>query len=59
MRRMIAVVAMVAGCWVYSIHVLTNDLAVTGVQLCQHSSCIPWQCVFGCVNGRRSTIKQL
>ena len=43
---------------VYSIHVLTKDSAVTGVQLCQYSSCLPWQCLFDCGNGRRSAIKQ-
>ena len=42
-----------------SIHVLTKDSAVTGVQLCQYSSCLPWQCLFGCSNGRRSAIKQI
>ena len=41
-----------------SLHVLTKDLAVTGAQLCQYSSCLPWQCLFGCSNGRRSAIKQ-
>ena len=41
-----------------SVHVLTKDSAVTGAQLCQYSSCIPWQCLFGCSNGRRSVIKQ-
>ena len=30
MRRLTTVVAMVAGCQVYSIHVLTKDSAVTG-----------------------------
>ena len=39
-------------------HVLTKDSTVTGAQLCQYSSCIPWQCLFGCNNGRRSAIKQ-
>ena len=58
MRRMTAVVAMVVRCRVYSIHVLTKDSAVTGEQLCQCSSCLPWQCLFGCSNGRRSAIMQ-
>ena len=55
---MTAVVAMVARCLVYSIHVLTKDSAVTGAQLCQYSSCLPWQCLFGCSNGRQSAIEQ-
>ena len=42
MWRMTAVVAIVARCRVYSIHVLTKDMAVTGAQLCQCSSCLPW-----------------
>ena len=42
MRRLTTVVAMVARCRVYSAHVLTKDSAVTGTQLCQHSSCLPW-----------------
>ena len=58
MRRMTAVVAMVACCRVDSIHVLTKDSAVTGAQLCQYSACLPWQCLFGCSNGWRSAIKQ-
>ena len=58
MRRVTAVDAMVARCRVYSIHVLTKYSAVTGAQLCQDSSCIPWQCLFGCSNGRRTVIKQ-
>ena len=41
-----------------SIHVLTKDSAVTGAQLCQYSSCLHWQCLFGCSNGRRSDIRQ-
>ena len=41
MRRMTTVVAMVARCWVDSVHVLTWDSAVTGAQLCQYSSCLP------------------
>ena len=40
------------------IHVLTKDSAVTDAQLCQYSSCLPWRCLFGCCNGRRSAIKQ-
>ena len=50
MRRMTTVLAMVACCWVDSIYVLTKDMPVTGVQLCQNSSCHPWQCQFGCGN---------
>ena len=59
MRRMTAVVAIVARCRVYSIHVLTKDSAVTGAQLYQYSSCLPWQCLFGSSNERRSAIKQI
>ena len=58
MRRLTTVVAMVARCRADSVHVLTNDSAVTGAQLCQCSTCLPWQCLFGCSNGRRSAIKQ-
>ena len=58
MRRTTTVVAMVARCRVDSHHALTKDSAVTGAQLCQNSSCLPWQCLFGCSNGRRSAIKQ-
>ena len=57
MRRMIAVVAMVARCQVDSLHVPTMHSAVIGAQLCQYS-CLPWQCLFGCSNGRRSAIKK-
>ena len=48
MRRMTAVVAMVARCQVDSIHVLTKDSAATIPQLCQCSSCLTWHCLFGC-----------
>ena len=58
MRQLTTVVAMVARCRVDSIHVLTKDSSVTGAQLCQYSSCLPWQCLFGCSNGRRSAIEQ-
>ena len=58
MRRMTTVLSMIAGCRVDNVHVLTKDSAVSGAQLCQHSSCLPWQCLFGCGNGRRSAIKQ-
>ena len=58
MRRMTAVVEMVARYRVYSIHVLIKDTPVTGAQLCQYGSCLPWQCLFSCCNGRRSAIKQ-
>ena len=58
MRQITTVVAMVARHLVDSIHVLTKDTAVTGVQLCQYSSCLPWQCLLGCSSGRRSDIMQ-
>ena len=58
MRQLTTVVAMVARCLVDSFHVLTKDSAVTGAQFFQNSSCLPWQCLFGCSNGRRSAIKQ-
>ena len=58
MRRLTTVVAIVACFRVDSIHVLTKDSAVTGAQLGQNSFCLPWQCLFGCSNGRRSAIKQ-
>ena len=58
MRQQTTVVAMVACDRVDSIHVLTKDSAVTGAQLCQNNSCLPWQCLFGCSNGRQSAIKQ-
>ena len=57
MRRMITVLEMVARFWVDSVHELTKDSAVTGAQLSQHSSRPPWQCLFGCCNGRRSAIR--
>ena len=41
-----------------SVHVLTNDSAVTGAQLCQYSSCLPWQCLFSCSYGWRYASKQ-
>ena len=58
MRRLTTVVAMVVHCQVDSIDVLTVDSAVTGMLLCQNSSCLPWQRLFGCSNGQRSAIKQ-
>ena len=58
MRRLTTVVEIVARCRADSIHVLTKDSDVTGAQLCQNSSCLPSQCLFGCSNGRRSAIKQ-
>ena len=58
MRYMSAVVAMAARCMVDSVYVLTKDSAVTDAQLYQHSSCLPWQRLFGCSNGRWSAIKQ-
>ena len=56
MKLMIKVVAMVARFWVDSFHVLTKYSAVTGAQLCQCSSCLPWPCLFGCSHGRQSAI---
>ena len=41
MRRITTVMAMVARCRVDSLHVLIK--AVTGAQLCKHSSCLPWR----------------
>ena len=58
MKRLTTVVAIVARGRVDSIHVLTKDSAVTVAQLCQYRSCLPWQCLFGCSNGRWSAIKQ-
>ena len=58
MRQMAIVMSMVVCCQVDTVYVLTKDPAVTGVQMCQYSSCLPWQCLFGCNNGRRSVIKQ-
>ena len=58
MRRMTTVVAMVARYRVDFVYVLTKDSAVTGAQLCQHCSCLPWHCLIDCSNGQRSTIKQ-
>ena len=58
MIQITTVVAMVARSWVDSVYVLTKDSAVTGAQFCQYSSCLPWQCLFGCSNGRPSAIKQ-
>ena len=47
MRRMTSVVTMVARCRIDYDHVLTKNSAVIGAQLCQYSSCLPWQCIFG------------
>ena len=58
MRRLTTVVAMAVRSRVDSVHVLSKESAVTGAQLCQNSYCLPWQCLFGCSNGRRSAIKQ-
>ena len=58
MRGMTTFVAIVARCLIDSVHVLTKDSAVTGAQLCQYSSCRPWQYLFGCSNVRRSAINQ-
>ena len=59
MRRLTTIVAIIARCRVYSIHVLTMYSAVTCAQLCQYSSYLPWQCLYRCGDGRRSAIKQL
>ena len=56
---MTTVVAMVTRFRVDYLHLLTKDSAATGAQLCPHSSCLPWQCLFCCSNWRRSAIKQL
>ena len=58
MSRMTTVVAMVVRCRVDSVYVQTKDSTVTGAQLCQDSSCLPWQCLFGCSNWRWPAIKQ-
>ena len=58
MRQMTTVVSMVARCRIDFLYVLTKDSTVTGVQLGQYSSCLPWQCLFDSSNGRRSAIKQ-
>ena len=50
MRRKTTDVAMVVRCRVDSVHVLTKDSAVTCAQLGQYSTCLPWQCLFGCSN---------
>ena len=51
---MTTVVAIVARCRVDSVHVLAKGSAMTGAQLCHYSSCLPWQCRFGCSNGQWS-----
>ena len=54
MRRMTTDVTMVARCRVDSVHVLTKNSVATYANLCQHSSCLPWQCQFGCeIGGNR------
>ena len=53
------VVVMAARCRVYSINILTKDSVVCCAQLWQYCSCHPWQCLFGCNNGRRTAIGQL
>ena len=58
MRRMTTALVMVARCRVYSAHVQTKDLAVTGAQLCLYVSCKPKRYLFGFRTGRRSAIKQ-
>ena len=35
-----------------------QGFVMTGEQLCQFGSCLPWECLFGCSNGRRSAIEQ-
>ena len=42
MRRMTTVVVMFARCRVDYLHVLTKDLAMTGAQLYQYGSCLPF-----------------
>ena len=59
MIRMTTVVALGARCRLDSIYVLTKDTAVIGAQSYQYSYCLPWQCLFGCSNGRRSAVEQL
>ena len=56
-RRITTVVAKVASYRVDYAHVLTKDSAVTAAHLCQCSSCLPSQCLFGCGNGRWSAIE--
>ena len=58
MRRMTIAVAMIARCRVDAVHVLTKDSPVTGTHLCQYGFCLPWQCLFGCSNGRWTANKQ-
>ena len=58
MRWMTTVIAIVVRCRIVSVQVLTKDSAVTGAQLCQHSSCYPWQCLYGFSNGQRAAIRQ-
>ena len=58
MRQMTTIVAIVLRCRVSSVNVLTKDTAVTGAQLCQYGSCLPWQYLLECCNGRWSAIKQ-
>ena len=50
MKRMTTVMAMVVCCRVDSTHIQTTDSDVTGAQLCQYSSCLTWQCLFGISN---------
>ena len=57
MRQMSTVMEMVVRCRVDSLYALIKDSAVTGAQFHQYSSCLPWQCLFGCSNVRRSAIK--
>ena len=56
MRRNTTVEAMVARSQVDSLHVLTMDSVVTGAQLYQYCSCLPWQCLFGSSNRLRSPL---
>ena len=53
---MTIVVVMVARYRIDSVNVMNKDTAVTIAKLCQHSSCLPRQCLFGCINGRRRPI---
>ena len=50
--------AMDARCRVDSVCVLRKDSSVTGAQMSQYNSCLPWHCRLGCSNGRWSAIKQ-
>ena len=53
------VVAIVARCRVDSVLVLPKESAVTGAQMFQYSHRLPWQCLCGSINGRRSVGHQV